>query len=180
MPYTGSLLRDPEFWRYQTQLQFVLTNGLALEIAYTLCRQRMETLITFKAGRAGPVDDITTHGVMCHKFCLENDVIHQDAIKYTKCSCLELSTQPHEVSYSVEGDWCKHNTGRMECDILGFCGFWECRIDDFMCPRYEYNKRSIKYAGSGDCKNAAEKYHYSTLIIFTCMALAAVLSFGIL
>merc|ERR1719453_78908 len=106
----------------------------------------MVNLIEWKAGRMGPIDDQTTWEVMCSKFCLENDAIHEAAISASGCSCLELSTQADEVSYKLEGDWCRHNSGRLQCEVLGMCGFWECRIDDFMCPRYEYNKRSIPYA----------------------------------
>lgn len=152
--YEGDLRFDPDFWRYQTQQQFLLSNELALQLSFGLCKASMESLIVWKAGRHGPVDDITTYDVMCSKFCLENDIIHQEAMEYTGCSCLELSSQPGDSSYIVEGDWCTHNTARMQCDILGFCGFWECRIDDFMCPRYEYNKRYIQYAGPGTCNSA--------------------------
>lgn len=153
--YQGQLQNDPKFWRYQTQAQFVLTNDLALQIAYGICRHNMKSLIDFKAGRLGPIDDQTTYDIMCANYCLENDIIHEEAMAISGCSCLELSTQPGEDSYHVIGDWCRHNTGRMQCDILGFCGIWECRIDDFMCPRYEYNKREIQFRGAGSCFNSA-------------------------
>jgi hypothetical protein len=133
----------------------VLANGLALQLAYGKCVEYMLNLIEWKAGMTGPIDDITTWGVMCNKFCLENDNIHEVAMRVSGCSCLELSTQPGEVSYTMEGDWCHHNTGRLQCEILGFCGFWECSIEDFMCPRYEYNKRYITYAGPGNCASPA-------------------------
>mmetsp|Transcript_26623 Transcript_26623/g.39553 ORF Transcript_26623/g.39553 Transcript_26623/m.39553 type:complete len:208 (+) Transcript_26623:83-706(+) len=162
--YNGDLRFDPEFWRYQTQRQFQLSNGLALQLAYGLCKAHMDNLIDWKAGRHGPVDDITTHGVMCSKYCLENDEIHLRAMDYSDCSCLELSSQPGDSAFVVEGDWCRHNTGRMQCEILGMCGFWECRIDDFMCPRYEYNKRSIPYAGPGHCRNAGSMIQPSLLL----------------
>ncbi len=153
--YTGNLRFDPEFWRYQSQKKFILANALALQLAYGKCVAYIQNLIVWKAGRSGPIDDITTYGVMCNKFCLESDTIHEIAMEISGCSCLELSTQPNEVSYTLDGDWCRHNTGRLQCDMLGFCGVWDCRIDDFMCPRYEYNKRHIQYAGPGDCINPA-------------------------
>lgn len=153
--YSGALQNDPVFWRYQTQLQFRLYNQLALQIAYSLCRQRMKTLISFKAGRIGPIDDQTTYDIMCSPYCMENDAIHQSAMAYSGCTCLELSTQPSESAYFTAGDWCKHNTGRMQCDILGFCGIWNCKLDDYMCPRYEYNKREIEFRGPGSCVGSA-------------------------
>jgi hypothetical protein len=155
--YQGQLQNDPNFWRYQTQAQFVLTNDLALQIAYGLCRHNMKSLIEFKAGRLGPVDDQTTYDIMCANYCLENDIIHEEAMDISGCSCLELSTQPGEDSYTYLGDWCRHNTGRMECDLLGFCGVWECKIDDFMCPRYEYNKRTIEFRGPGHCTSSSAR-----------------------
>lgn len=153
--YTGNLQNDPIFWRYQTQAQFRLFNQLALQIAYSMCRQRMKALITFKAGRIGPIDDQTTYDLMCSPYCLENDAIHQSAMAYSGCNCLELSTQPGESAYFTAGDWCRHNTGRMQCDILGFCGIWNCKLEDYMCPRYEYNKRDIEFRGPGSCVSAA-------------------------
>lgn len=155
--YQGRLRNDPKFWRYQTQAQFVLTNDLALQIAYGICRHNMKSLIDFKAGRIGPIDDQTTYDIMCANYCLENDNIHEEAMSLSGCSCLQLSTQPGDDSYHVVGDWCRHNTGRMQCDILGFCGIWECRIDDFMCPRYEYNKRYIDFRGAGHCINGTPR-----------------------
>lgn len=170
LDYDGALRLDPDFWRYQTQQQFKLSNELALQLAYGLCKAKMEDLILWKAGHHGPVDDITTYDVMCSKFCLENDALHEAAMAYTECSCLQLSSQPGDFSYIVEGDWCSHNTGRMQCDILGFCGFWECRIDDFMCPRYEYNKRYITYAGPGTCSGASalvlQWFSYIACLVF--------------
>lgn len=162
--YDGALRFDPDFWRYQTQRQFKLSNGLALQLAYGLCKAHMDSLIVWKAGRHGPVDDITTHDVMCSKYCLENDAIHVQAMEASECSCLELSSQPGDSAYVLDGDWCRHNTGRMQCEILGMCGFWECRIDDFMCPRYEYNKRTIPYAGEGNCKNFASNFGKPVLL----------------
>ena len=53
--YSGILLTDASFWRYQTQLQFVLSNGLALELAVAKCLNRFKLLTEFKAGKAGPV-----------------------------------------------------------------------------------------------------------------------------
>lgn len=178
--YEGNLRFDPDFWRYQTQQQFLLSNELALQLSYGLCKASMESLIIWKAGRHGPVDDITTYDVMCSKFCLENDILHQNAMEYTGCSCLELSSQPGDSSYIVEGDWCTHNTARMQCDILGFCGFWECRIDDFMCPRYEYNKRFITYAGPGHCSAAPPSFERHLSTVFASAIAAVFASFWLL
>ena len=178
--FNAPIRTDPEFWRYQTQRQFKLSNGLALQLAYGLCKAHMYSLIEWKAGRHGPVDDITTHGVMCSKFCLENDRIHVEAMDASGCSCLELSSQPGDSAYVIAGDWCRHNSGRMECEILGFCGFWECRIDDFMCPRYEYNKRTIPYAGEGDCRNFASRLGQPEVHIAAIIAIATMLAYYVL
>jgi hypothetical protein len=178
--YDGTLRTDSDFWRYQKQVKFILTNGLALQLAYGKCKSYMTNLITWKAGRFGPIDDIHTREVMCNKFCLENDRLHQQALAASGCSCLQLSTQPNEPSYISPGDWCRHNTGRMQCDELGFCGYWECRIDDFMCPRYEYNKRLIRYAGKGNCKNSSFRLSSSSSTFLSLLLSICLILFGVL
>jgi len=105
----------------------------------------------FKAGRSGPVNEQFSYKALCKAECLENDQMHLDAMTYSGCTCLELSTQPDDKSYHIEGDWCKHNSGKLLCDILGYCGVWNCGLDDFMCPRLEWNKKMIPYKGYGNC-----------------------------
>ena len=39
--------------------------------------------------------------------------------------------------------WCQRNSARMLCAIHGLCGVWDCPIEDFMCPRYEYNREFV-------------------------------------
>ena len=68
---------------------------------------------------------------------------------------MALSTQRGEASWVKDGDWCSHNSARMLCEIIGFCGIWECKIDDFMCPRHEYNKKVISLKGYGNCDRFA-------------------------
>ena len=150
-PYVGILLTDPSFWRYQTQLQFQLSNGLALDLAVSKCKEKLLLLSQFKAGKTGPVDIQNIYKAMCKDECLQSDIMHVDAMTYTGCSCLELSTNATDLSFRVEGDWCLHNSARLLCDLLGFCGIWGCRIDDFMCPRYEWNKKLIPLKGLGNC-----------------------------
>ena len=149
--YTDRLASDPSFWRYQSQIQFVLTKGLALDFAVAKCQQKFDNLKNFLAGRSGPVDPQNAWKTMCSVYCLESDKMHEEAMVESGCSCLELSTQKSDNSFTSEGDWCQHNTARLLCKNLNFCGIWNCRIDDFMCPRYEYNKKHIPLKGTGDC-----------------------------
>lgn len=149
--YTGKLSVDPTFWRYQTQTQFVLTNGLALDLAVAKCKETLKILKGFRSGRNGPVDVQYAYKAMCTPVCLQCDIIHQDALTFTGCSCAELSTPSSDPAFNIANDWCLHNTGRLLCDILGFCGIWNCRVDDFMCPRYEWNKKRIPLKGPGSC-----------------------------
>ena len=149
--YTGLLATDPTFWIYQTQRQFVLTNELALNLAVEACREKFDDLDLFLAGRSGPITIQKGYTVMCSNECLQSDSIHQDAMSFSGCSCLELSTQPQDLAYNMEGDWCRHNSALILCDKLEFCGIWGCRLDDFMCPRYEWNKKYIELKGIGTC-----------------------------
>ena len=166
-PYEGVLINNPSFWRYQTQLQFVLSKGLALELAVAKCLNRFKLLQAFKAGKGGPVDIQNVWKAMCTDECLQSDIMHQDAMDTTGCTCLQLSTNSTAASYRSEGDWCTHNTARMLCDTLGFCGKWGCKLDDFMCPRYEWNKGFVILKGPGHCdrKSGSDStYKFSLLL----------------
>lgn len=141
--YTGPLASDPTFWRYQKNDFFVLTQGLASDISVTKCTTGFSNLYTFAAGRSGPVTIQNSYKVMCSQSCLESDSLHEQAMAYSDCSCRDLS---------VEADnYCKQNSARLLCDITGFCGVWDCRVDDFMCPRYEWNRKQIFLKGFGHC-----------------------------
>lgn len=161
--YQGVLAADPTFWRYQTQTEFVLTNALALELAVASCVNDFDLLYFYLAGRQGPIDVQHSYKIMCREGCLESDRIHQDAMRVSGCSCLELSTQPEDQSWHIEGDFCLHNTARLLCDKIGYCGIWDCRLDDFMCPRYEWNKKFVKFKGQGDCSAAGRSFHYTAI-----------------
>jgi hypothetical protein len=154
--YTGPLASDSTFWIYQTQKKEIfLTNYLALELAVTSCTRKFDQLYYYLAGKMGPIDIQHSYKTMCRDVCMESDAIHESAMAYSHCSCLELSTQPNDPSFHIEGDFCRHNSARLLCDKVGYCGVWNCRIDDFMCPRYEWNKKIIPFKGIGSCERGA-------------------------
>ena len=94
---------------------------------------------------------------MCTDICQESDIIHNEALSYSACTCLQLSTPESADSFTILGDWCRGNSARLLCDILGQCGIWECELEDFMCPRREYNTKIIPYKGYGDCISASTR-----------------------
>lgn len=149
--YQGILSTDANFWRYQTQTEFVLTNGLALTLAVSACQRRFNNLELFRAGRLGPVNIQDSYKMMCKSDCTESDNMHQQVMDITGCDCLGLSTKSTDPSYHKEGDWCDHNSARILCNSIGYCGIWKCKLDDFMCPRYEWNKKYIPLKGYGSC-----------------------------
>lgn len=153
--YIGFLASDSAFWMYQTQPQIVLNNFFAMSLALRGCQRMFESLYLYRSGRMGPINIQDSYKIMCRDYCIENDNLHEIAMNITGCSCLELSTQPGDISFTKEGDWCSQNTARLLCDIVGYCGVWNCRIDDFMCPRYEWNKKIIPYKGPGTCIRGA-------------------------
>lgn len=164
--YDGFLASDSSFWRYQNTDNFRLTNGLALELAAKKCKDKFEVLYQFKAGRSGPIDVQNCYKAMCKNECTESDKIHMSVMQYTGCKCMDLSTKPEEMSYHISGDWCRHNSARMLCDIVGYCGIWECELNDFMCPRLEWNKKWIDYKGYGHCdRSAASSSYQSSLVL---------------
>ena len=150
--YTGPLARIPTFWIYQVQPQIVLTQELALDMTLGNCEKHLQDLYTFRAGRPGPIDIQHAFKAMCTPDCLESDNLHQSLMQYTGCSCMKLSFQPTDPLYTSDGSLCKRNTGRLLCDKIGFCGIWKCSLNDFMCPRYEFNKKIIPLKGKyGSC-----------------------------
>lgn len=153
--YTGNLATDSSFWRYQTQKEIVLDNNLALQLAVQSCQKGFDDMQQFRAGKNGPVSIQDAYKVMCHSYCLESDRMHQAAMSISGCSCIELSTQPTDPSYKYVGDWCEENSARILCNTLSYCGIWNCRIGDFMCPRYEWNKKYIPLKAHGNCIRGA-------------------------
>lgn len=182
LEYTGFLATEPSFWRYQAQTQFQLTNGLALDFAVQKCKAKLEDLKDFKAGRHGPVDPQNAWKSMCHMFCKYSDQIHYDALCYSGCTCMDVSTQRDDQTWTRDGDWCSHNSARMLCEVIGFCGIWECKIDDFMCPRHEYNKKVISLKGYGNCDRfathlaaASSKYSTVNFIVLGILSISVIL-----
>lgn len=153
--YDGVLAANSKFWLYQTQTQVVLNNFLALQNALTYCKRQFQLLYFYRAGRMGPINIQDAYKQMCNDYCLENDNLHQIAMRVSGCSCIELSTQEGDLAYTREGDWCYHNTARLLCDTVGYCGVWDCDLDDFMCPRYEWDKKRIPLKGPGTCIRGA-------------------------
>ena len=144
LAYTGSLQHVSTFWIYQTQSnQILLTQELALALSLDSCKKSFRNLYDFEAGRNGPIDIQHSFKAMCTPTCLESDILIQSIMLYTSCSCLELSTQPNDMLYTSEGDLCQQNSARLLCELVGYCGVWQCNIGDFMCPRFEFNKKRI-------------------------------------
>ena len=102
------------------------------------------------SGRHGPVSEQAVYDVMCMEFCTVNDLYRFQAMQRSGCTCMELSTKPDEIGFSRPGDWCRENSGRMMCEELERCGTWECEMEDFLCPRLEYNTLSVDLRGSAD------------------------------
>lgn len=167
--YVGILSSDTTFWIYQTQPQIVLTNGLALQLVVIFCKRQFNHLYLYKAGLSGPITLQDSYKPMCSKYCLQSDILHQAAMTASGCSCLELSTQSTDSSYTAEGDWCSQNSARLLCDLIGYCGVWRCDLSDFMCPRYEWNKKKIPYIGLGSCSSAMKTVKpmlWNVLLVF--------------
>lgn len=175
--YVGVLSSDVDFWIYQTQPQVVLTNALALQLVVIFCKRQFTHLYFYKAGQSGPITIQNAYKPMCSTYCLQSDILHQRAMAVSGCDCLELSTQPTSDAYTAEGDWCTHNSGRLLCDMVGYCGVWECDINDFMCPRYEWNKKQIPYIGPGTCTSGTISWRKLPTFHFVAIFVGSILSF---
>lgn len=176
--YTGELATVDSFWIYQThQSSFPLKNGLAIQLAVSACVNDFDLLYYYLAGRVGPIDIQHSYKIMCRQVCTASDDLHEQAMAVSGCSCLELSTQPDDDSYHIEGDFCRENTARLLCDKIGYCGIWDCRIDDFMCPRYEWNKKYIPLKGIGSCVRGAAPRTSSASFVLSGAAIAVISAF---
>lgn len=157
------LVNDKKFYRYQNVKGMALRKGLALDLVNQKCIEQLNNLYVYQTGRGGPVSVQIVYDAMCSTVCLESDNLHLSAMSATGCTCLELSTQPGDPTYRFPGDFCLENSARRLCNIIGVCDKWNCQLVDFMCPRYEYNKKYTKLKGFGSClANSAESTLFSS------------------
>lgn len=126
----------------------MMTNGVVMEKAAEMCELGLKTLKLDLAGRHGAVDQQNIYIIMCHEYCMISDEMHEKAMEVSRCNCMELSTfqegeSPvkvigNELQWHTAGDFCKRNSARMLCTIFESCGVWECALEDFSCPRHEW------------------------------------------
>jgi hypothetical protein len=67
-------------------------------------------------------------------FCMRRKIRHTLA-NVKKLTDIDIINAHPDMLLQI----CKSNG--LVCDKLEFCGIWGCRLDDFMCPRYEWNKK---------------------------------------
>lgn len=145
-----------------------LKNGKLMKEAEDECRVSLNKLRLDISGKHGPVTEESIWEVMCSPACTQNDFYHQQAMKESGCNCEQLS-----ATYSnLEADFCSANSARMLCKqykplfavgstrpktklwagrlngrsskgALERCGTWNCRLGDYMCPRYEWDRMWI-------------------------------------
>ena len=143
-------LAYPPFYNLPTP--FLLSNGQTMELSGYSCQTLLRQLKLEIAGDHGPVSPQSIFGEMCHMHCLFNDELRQQALDMSQCTCLQLSSQKEDLQYHKRGDWCHFNSGRLLCTELERCGIWNCRLEDFHCPRREYDRMYILGKGlGGDC-----------------------------
>ena len=159
------------------------------------CRQELNNLRLNFAGWWGPVAEEDIYDVMCSPACLSNDELHMDAMLYTGCNCEELSAR----TSNLESDFCAANSARMLCHqykpvmagvtgrnteledrldstrqtskgSLSRCGNWQCQMKDYMCPRYEWNRKWI-------C-NGASTATTSRIAVLTLLSVAMGLAYA--
>jgi len=159
--YEGIMNTRSLYWEY---LGVPMDKQQALILSRKWCNKKLQMLIEDNRGKYGPVTDIEIHRIMCDEACMEVDILSVEAMEATGCDdCTKLSTPPSDPNFRIEGDFCYGNSARILCHHLERCGVWNCRVGDFMCPRHEYNKLYIPYAGVdgaaawGDCTEDAPK-----------------------
>ncbi|KAF0745382.1 hypothetical protein Ae201684P_011502 [Aphanomyces euteiches] len=98
---------------------YLAREGKDIFVQSSLCEASIEYLKLRLAGSFGPV--------------LQSDM--QSAMSQSHCTCTELSSDSY-----ITQDFCRQNSARMLCSILGVCGTWGCSLNDFMCPRYDWDR----------------------------------------
>lgn len=145
---------------------FILTNGQAIELTSVFCQESLRRLKLDLRGGFGPVADKDIHKVMCSTYCQLNDRLREEAMIQSKCSCLELSKGSESSQYFVEGDWCYTSSARILCAELERCETWNCNINDFHCPRREYDLKFIEGVGYGkECSDCSIRMSFTSLHI---------------
>ena len=126
---------------------FTLSKGQVIELTAVKCKDSLNQLTVNLAGMHGPVSDESIYDEMCNDFCTTNDKLRSEALEFSQCSCMELpfssSSMPEDdpslLNVTRTGGWCRENSGRVLCNSLERCGIWNCALDDFHCPRREYD-----------------------------------------
>ncbi|KAF0684748.1 Aste57867_23263 [Aphanomyces stellatus] len=114
---------------------YLANDGKAMFVLSSTCEASIQYLKQRLAGRFGPVLQSDMEIVMCSDACVQSDVMHQGAMDRSHCLCSQLSTDSF-----ISNDFCRQNSARLLCSILGVCGTWECKMEDFMCPRYDWDR----------------------------------------
>ena len=145
----------------KTQLDFrrgrgSISNGQAMELSTEWCRSGLASLLTELAGGHGPVSDQNLHDTMCN-YCYLSDDLRNIAMNVSSCDCLQLSTVPEDLAYIREGDFCWKNSGYLLCEAFPKrCSQEDCLLNDFTCPRREYDAIHVPLKGlGGECSDAS-------------------------
>ncbi|OQR99264.1 hypothetical protein ACHHYP_07079 [Achlya hypogyna] len=114
---------------------YLTTFGKDIFVNASLCEASINHLQLRLAGGFGPVLQSDMEIVMCSSACVSSDLMHLAAMEASHCTCTELSSDSY-----ITQDFCRQNSARLLCSILGVCGTWGCGLHDFMCPRYEWDR----------------------------------------
>ena len=155
--------KDKKLWNVfnldHTPLSSNFTNGQVMELSAHVCKNLIKGDIYSVAGTHYPTKQIDQkiHDAMCSFHCLTNDDLRIQAMTFTNCTCLELSTANNESTFKRIGDFCYASSGRLLCEErVEWCGVWNCSLEDYQCPRWEYNRKKIPFRGYGwECSRSA-------------------------
>ncbi len=88
-----------------------ISQGRVMDLSSIWCGEKLSELRLKDAGSHGPPTGMTYHDAMCERYCLASDWFRIQALESSNCTCLELSAQLNDISYTKEGDWSRKNTG---------------------------------------------------------------------
>lgn len=179
-----SVDREVGFWGLTpsgTYFDYTMSFGIVMDKATKLCRNSLKQRRVDTAGRHGDVHAYDIHESMCSDYCVDSDILHIEAMRQSGCNCLELSPQQTgdsavDAYFSRQGEFCLENSGRLLCEVLDICGVWDCHLDDFMCPRHEYNRQHTRFQGLGDCSAAFSKFTWNGHRFLTTLTFVAALA----
>ena len=96
-----------------------------MELSTVQCHESLAQLRFDSAGQHAPSSDQAIIARMCDKYCLWNNMLRDEPMSTSQCTCMELSTKSNNLHHRFLGNWCYTNSGHILCNELERCDVWQ-------------------------------------------------------